>query len=431
MVETASSGTEALGAAAKMQPDLMLVDVHMPGISGLTFVKQLPASLKAVPTVMMTADTNIRVAVRSMQAGAVDFITKPVELTTFVSTIGAILDAKRPQTTVRWRALVGESEQLEAARKLAQTFAVPDINIVLEGETGTGKELFARLIHTSSKRRAKPFVAVDCSTLAESLFESELFGHEKGAFTGAAGRRIGHFEAAQGGTIFLDEITNLPVRLQAKLLRVIQEKQVKRVGGVHAIPLDIRIVSATNVDLRQAMKGEHFREDLFYRLNETSIRIPPLRARVGDVAILARHFSEVYAKRYGGEAPDISTQAQAMLDAYPWPGNVRELENAIKAAAVLADGQIETFHLPEVVRGISGDRLDLEQNASELLVRLRIPLQESLDLKALTGLAIEEVERAVLTALAGTATSRAELARRLNVDPKTLRKKLRQFGLDD
>ncbi|HVE84041.1 MAG TPA: sigma 54-interacting transcriptional regulator, partial [Myxococcales bacterium] len=334
--------------------------------------------------------------------------------------------------------LVGESPAFTRAMELAMRYAGPDINILLLGETGTGKELFARAIHAASRRRHGPFVAVDCSMLAESLIESELFGHEKGAFTGATSSRIGRFEMAQGGTLFLDEIGNLPAALQAKLLRVLQERRMERVGGRDAIRLDVRVVSATNVDLKDAMAAGQFRRDLYYRLQEATLCLPPLRERTGDLAHIARHFVALYAARFGTGARDISGGALEALEGYDWPGNVRELENAIKSAVVLASDTVLPEHLPPELRGPASNVIAMPSSppggsGERLKVEIEIGLHASeIDLKALGAEAAEQAERSLLAALLRRGrTSGAQMAKLLSVDPKTLRTKLRRYGLEE
>jgi len=331
---------------------------------------------------------------------------------------------------------VGSSPPYLRALQLAQRFAPLDISILLLGETGTGKELFARAIHAASRRSHRAFVPVDCSTLTETLIESELFGHEKGSFTGATGSRIGRFELAQGGTLFLDEIGNLPIGIQAKLLRALQSRQLERVGGREPIRLDARLVAATNVDLEEAIAAGRFRQDLYFRLQEMTIGLPPLRARPGDVTRLAEHFTGVYARRFDLAVRGISPAALDLLEAYPWPGNARELENAIKSAVILASDVILPEHLPPVVTGQDrrksaaapdagdGDRLQFE---FELGLRGGGPI----DLKALGARAAEQAERSLIqTLIRQGSRSSAHLAKLLSVDPKTLRLKLRRYGLD-
>jgi DNA-binding NtrC family response regulator len=340
---------------------------------------------------------------------------------------------------------------------LARKYALPDINILLEGETGTGKELFARAIHAASKRASAAFIPVDCSILSESLIESELFGHEKGSFTGATTARIGHFERADGGTLFLDEIGNLSPAFQAKLLRVLQERTLERVGGRETIKLDIRVVSATNANLRDAVSAGTFRRDLYYRLGEVTIRPPPLRDRAGDVERIAAHFAHRYATQFGLPVLGISAPAMARLAAYSWPGNVRELENAIKSAVVIAGDFIEPEHLPEDViecstpaptpvsfapisfsssPNPSSSSPTASFSMDEIVDRFKQAMASTddtaqFDFKGLISDSTEQVEKTLLTAVVKEGRySLVQLAKVLKIDVKTLRLKLRKYGLD-
>jgi transcriptional regulator with GAF, ATPase, and Fis domain len=359
--------------------------------------------------------------------------------------------------------LVGSSPPYLRALHLAQRFAPLDISMLLLGETGTGKELFARAIHAASRRSHRSFVPVDCSTLTETLIESELFGHEKGSFTGAIGSRIGRFELAQGGTLFLDEIGNLPLGIQAKLLRVLQSRQLERVGGREPIRLDVRLVAATNVDLEDAIAAGRFRQDLYFRLQEMTINLPPLRERPGDISRLAEHFAGVYARRFDLPVRGISCGALDLLEAYSWPGNARELENAMKSAVILASEIILPEHLPPAI--MARDRRSPMTVRQALHLGLRTPALGlrspdaatpepaeaaapggdrvhfefelglrgggPIDLKALGARAAEQAERSLIqTLIRQGSRSSAHLAKRLSVDPKTLRLKLRRYGLD-
>ena len=373
-----------------------------------------------------------------MKLGAIDFVTKPFNNQALLDTVDKLLAMQRPGRCDATRNLVGESPAFRSALDLALKFAVPDINVLLLGETGSGKELFARRIHAASKRQAGPFVPVDCSMLSEHLIESELFGHVKGAYTGAINACEGRFERAQGGTLFLDEVGNLPLPVQAKLLRVLQERRVERVGGHETILLDVRVISATNVDLKQQIRTGSFRQDLYYRLNEMAVSLPPLREREGDVRRLARRFVEQYAACYRRPVRDVSEEALQILEGYTWPGNVRELESAMKFAVVLADDVVLPEHLPPDIGGLGWPTVTAttatagEGDEERLRVDIEVGLRASeIDLKALGTKAAEQAERSVLTTLVRRGRpSGARMARMLNVDPKTLRMKLRKYGLE-
>jgi len=430
-----ASGEAALAAVGERRPDLVLLDMCLGGMDGIEALRRLQPLVPGTPIVMMTAFGNVSAAVTAMRSGATDFISKPFSNQTLLSSIETML-AMRSAARGDAPTLIGESPAFRKAMDLALRFAVPDINILLLGETGTGKELFARAIHAASKRRSGPFVAVDCSMLAENLIESELFGHEKGAFTGATSARVGWFEMAQGGTLFLDEIGNLPTAFQAKLLRVLQERRVERVGGRDTIRLDVRVIAATNVNLKEGIAAGSFRQDLYYRLQEMTICLPPLRERSGDLHHIARYFVAKYAERFGTGVRGISEDALEMFEAYHWPGNVRELENAIKSSVILATDVVRPEHLPLDLRshGTGGAVRAVSSDVDEERLKLQIEIglhASEIDLKALGAEAAEQAERLLLAALLRRGhMSGAQLAKLLGVDPKTLRSKLRRYGLD-
>ncbi len=432
-----SSGEAAVKVAEGRRPDLVLLDLHLDGIDGMETLRQLRMSAPEAPIVIVTAFGDVQAAVKAMQLGATDFISKPFNNQALLSSIETIL-AMRREVRGEASALVGESPIFRQAIDLALKFAVPDINVLLIGETGTGKELFARKIHAASKRRNAPFVAVDCSILAENLIESELFGHEKGAFTGATTARIGRLELAQGGTLFLDEIGNLPVEFQGKLLRVLQERQMERVGGRKVIHLDVRLVSATNVNLKAAIQGGTFRKDLYYRLQGMTIHLPALRDREGDIGRIAENLVTFYAQSIGSAVQGFSASARRALESYTWPGNVRELENAVKSAVILATDWVRPEHLPPEISGKvsfrSASHAVSKEEGDDRLLRLEIEIEPEaaeIDLKALGAQAAELAERTLLqTLVRRRRMNGSQLAKLLGVDPKTLRAKLRRYGVE-
>jgi len=439
-VQCANTGEDALQMVAEHQPDLVLLDLHLDGMDGFETLQRLRAGAASLPIVMLTAFGNVPAAVRAMKLGATDFIAKPFDNQELMNTAETLI-AMRREARGGASGLVGESPAFLKSIDLALRFAVPDINILILGETGTGKELFAHTIHGASKRRNGPFVAVDCSMLAENLIESELFGHEKGAFTGAFTTRIGRFELAQGGTLFLDEIGNLPVEFQAKLLRVLQERCMERVGGRKNIRLDVRVISATNVNPKSAIQAGTFRQDLYYRLQGMSICLSPLRERGHDVRLLAEHLLERFAHSFGSNVRSFSPSAMAALEGYAWPGNVRELENVVKSAVVMAIDEVCLEHLPEEIRdaaspGAPGTPVGSlsETDGGERRFRLELEVEigaAEIDLKALTAQAAELAERSLLQELLRHGRmSGSQMAKTLGVDPKTLRGKLRRYGLD-
>jgi DNA-binding NtrC family response regulator len=432
------SGAAALEAVAERRPDLVLLDLHLGSMDGMEVLRRMHPRAPDLPIVMVTGHGSVAVAVEAMKHGATDFVVKPFDNQALLTTVDALLALRRSDGGGA-PTLLGESPAFREAMDRALRFAVPDINVLLLGETGTGKELFARAIHAASKRRDGPFVAVDCSVMPEGLIESELFGHERGAYTGATTSRQGHLEAAQGGTLFLDEIGNWPMDYQAKLLRVLQSRRMERVGGRGTVALDVRVVSATNVDLTEAIRQGRFRQDLYYRLQEITVHLPPLRERRGDVGRIARHFVRTYAARFGCPVKGISPAAVDCLEAHDWPGNVRELENVIKSAVVLAGDEVQVDHLPPALRGVAAPPLQLLESreivaqGDHVTVEIGLDLHGAgVDLKAMGAEAADKVERSLLAALLGDREmSRARIAKVLGIDPKTLRSKIRRFGLEE
>ena len=366
-VQTAESGEDALEQVARGVPDVVLCDIRMPGIDGMEVLRRLKEQRPDVQVVMMTAFGTIRSALDAAQQGAFDYLQKPFEnMDDVLLTVRNALERRsllrRNQELERvvsesraFDRLVGESAAMREVLELISTVAPSSSTVLLAGETGTGKELVARAIHQASPRRERPFVPVHCAALTESLLESELFGHVKGSFTGAARDRTGLFEAADHGTVFLDEISEVSPATQVKLLRVLQEGEVRRVGASSDINVDLRVVAATNVDLQERIREGKFREDLYYRLNVIRVDLPPLRERGGDVPRLAHHFAHKYAGKTERPVPTIAPETVALLERYAWPGNVRELENAIERAVVLRKGDtLQPRDLPPELRGASG-----------------------------------------------------------------------------
>ncbi|MBI5136801.1 MAG: sigma-54-dependent Fis family transcriptional regulator [Nitrospirae bacterium] len=336
----------AITALANLRFDLVLTDLKLPGQDGLAVLKAAKAAHPDLPVVLMTAHGSIEGAVQAMREGAADFITKPFDpdhlalvLSKASRTSRVMAENRVLRQTARHLApphIIGASPALREALERVERVAPGATSVLLTGESGTGKELFARLVHNRSPRRAAPFVAVNCAAIPTHLLESEFFGHEKGAFTGADQRRLGKFELAHGGTIFLDEIGDMDLTLQAKLLRVLQDGQVNRVGGEGGFSVDVRVVAATNQRLEEHIAHGRFREDLFYRLSAFPIRVPPLRERPGDIPALADHFVRRYAAELNRPVTGIAPAALAELTAYPWPGNIRELQNCVERAVILA-----------------------------------------------------------------------------------------------
>jgi DNA-binding NtrC family response regulator len=357
-VEVAADGFKALGKAEEFQPDLVLTDLKMPGMGGLELMEKLRAQNPDIAVLVMTAFGAVETAVEAMKKGAADYLTKPINITELSLVIGREMERlrlRRESGALRARLaerysfenIVGNAPVLQEVFKTVAQVASSRASVLIMGESGTGKELLAAALHHRSPRAKAPFVKLHCAALAESLLESELFGHERGSFTGAVGRREGRFQQAHGGTLFLDEIGEISPAIQVKLLRFLQEHEFERVGGNETVRVDVRVLAATNRDLKAEVQQGRFREDLYYRLNVITLHMPALRERRSDVPALAAHFLRKYAAENGKTIAGFSDEALKRLAAYSWPGNVRELENTIERAVVLCNGdQITAGELP-------------------------------------------------------------------------------------
>jgi two-component system response regulator AtoC len=432
---TESDPRRALDLLVRERPELVLTDLRMPGLDGmdvLTAAKRLDPRAQVV---LMTAYATVQTAVSSMREGAFDFLTKPfssVELEEVVRRAlmkrtlrweeedsGPLIEeAESDQRGSGWSGIIGHSPAMREVLSLLAKIAPTTANVLIYGESGTGKELTARAIHARSARAGKPFVPVDCVSLTESLLETELFGHEKGSFTGAVHAKPGLFEMANGGTIFLDEVSGMSTGLQARLLRVLQERQVRPVGGTRFVDVDVRVLAASNQDLEQACARGEFRSDLFYRLNVIQVSLPPLRARLGDVGLLADEFLRRIVERNGRSvADDLSFDLEALelLEAYAWPGNVRELQNVVERAAALTDGPLITAkHLPE--------RLHVRDAAAQE--------RSSASFKQAKQHVVKSFERGFLLELLKRHRGHiTQAAREAGVDRKTIERMLKRHGL--
>src|SRR5438270_10830096 len=345
----ASDGRAALERLQDGAVDLIVTDLRMPGLTGLELLRAAKAIMPDVDVILLTAFGTVEEAVKAMKDGAYDFLTKPFRREQLIKLVDKALERrdlieqnralKKQLEDIRAKGqMIGASPSFRRMLTLVEQIADSSATILIQGESGTGKELVARTIHERSARRNGPFVAVNCAALPETLLESELFGYERGAFTGAAGRKEGRFELADGGTLFLDEVADLSAITQPKILRVIQEGEFDRLGGTRSIKVDVRLVAASNQDLAQLVKERRFREDLFYRLNVITVHVPPLRERREDIPMLAQHFLRVYAAKNNRRLDGLSDDALKRLEAWAWPGNVRELENVIERGVVLARG---------------------------------------------------------------------------------------------
>ncbi len=361
-VDLAADGPTGLAAASDPGVELVLLDVRLPGQDGLELLREIRKRRPDLPVIMMTAYGTLQVAVEAMKLGAYDYIGKPFDTDEVLLVVQKALEAQvlarevallrqTVKGSVDLGGIVGGSPAMQQIFKAVGRVAGTDLTVLLRGESGTGKELVARAIHENSRRKGRPFIPVNCAAIPRELLESELFGHEKGAFTGALAARRGRFEQAEGGTIFLDEVGDMDLSLQTKLLRVLQERYIERLGGEGSIPVDARIIAATNQDLEAAVASRTFREDLFYRLNVVAIHLPPLRDRREDISSLVGHFLAAFAQEQRTSPKVVSPEAMALLLVYGWPGNVRELENVVKRASALATTTlILPDHLPDPIR---------------------------------------------------------------------------------
>ena len=418
-----TSAEEGFKAILDSPPDVVLTDLKMPGVDGIELCRRIVENRPDIPVVVMTAFGSMETAIAAIRAGAYDFVTKPVEMDLLALTLQRAVRHRRLQEQVRvlsqaidsvtrFEELLGTSRSMQKLYDQLSRIADTDTSVLITGESGTGKELVARSLHRRSRRRECPFVAVNCAALPDTLLESELFGHAKGAFTDAKSDRKGLFIQAEGGTLFLDEIGELPLTMQPKLLRVLEENKVRPVGSDREIPIDVRIVTATNRDLESAVEEGRFREDLFFRVNVIQLSLPPLRSRGTDALLLAQHFLEYFASHTGKQVVGISKAVAEKLLAYSWPGNVRELRNVIERAVALTRyDTLAVEDLPEKIRDYRSSQVFIGgDDPSEL-----IPL--------------DEVERRyimhVMNAVDG---NKALAARTLGLDRKTLYRKLRQYG---
>jgi DNA-binding NtrC family response regulator len=408
----------------EQSPSLVISDIRMPTMSGLDLLSRIKATNPDVPVILVTAFGTVNDAVDAMKLGAADYVLKPLNGDELKVNVRRALERQQlvaenrylrdlAGSTFRFENLIGQSRRMRDVLDLCARVAGRDSTVLLTGESGTGKEVLAKAIHQNSLRAGKPFVTVNCGALPEALAESELFGHRKGSFTGAIADRAGKFEAANEGTIFLDEIGELPLNLQVKLLRVIQEREVDKIGFPHPVKVNVRILAATNRKLNTQVEDGQFREDLFYRLSVVTIDVPPLRERRDDIPLLVSHFLKSFSERYHIAPLTITDEALALIQRYAWPGNVRQLENAIERVVVLANGNaIRPEELPQEVR-------DSESRIAK--IDLKLPDE---------GIDLEQVEKEILSqALQKHAGNQTRAAQYLNISRKTLIYRMEKFGL--
>ena len=434
-VDEAADGSAAIQKIRQRRYLLVLSDLKMPGASGLDVLRETKQADATIPVLLLTAYGSIDEAVTAMKEGAFDFLQKPIDLDHLKLLVQRAAREQellrenlllREEYTARYGLprIIGEHASIREAGQQIQRVAITDSTVLLLGESGTGKELFARAIHHLSQRRDHPFVALNCAAIPEGLVENELFGHERGAFTGAGARKIGKLDLAHRGTLFLDEIAELPLPSQAKLLRVLEEKRFDRVGGTQLVEVDARIVVATNRDLRRAVEAKVFREDLYFRVSTVPITIPPLRERGDDVLLLADHFLDKFSREFRKTGLRLAPAARERLLNYPWPGNVRELQNTMERAAILSNGS-------EI--SASALQLPVARPAVSSLPEGMLPgeFQWEGSLHEVTERAISHVERVLLEqALRDCQWNKTRAAEKLGVSSKTLLSKMRALGLD-
>lgn len=443
-VDLARSGDEARNLFEKNHYDLAILDIKMPGVSGLDLLRNFREAKPETLIVIMTAESSMENAVDAMKLGAYDYITKPFDLNAIdaiilkaqkASDVSAEVDLLKSELMGQYqldRSIIGNSQEMQHVYKIVGKTAPSDITVLITGESGTGKELVARAIHYNSRRLGKPFIALNCAAIPRELLESELFGHEKGAFTDAKERRAGKFEQAHGGTLFLDEIGDMPPELQAKLLRVLQEKEITRTGGSNTIKVDVRIIAATNQNLEEKVRAKSFREDLYYRLNVVPIPLPPLRERRADTPLLVEFFINRANAELGMEVKGCTESALKLLTSYNWPGNVRQLENAIRRAVLLSTNNVLT---PEDFPDLTGD-LPGRENDTSLENLIAGKLHSSLaaidvnELNDLYDMVLHQMERPLIRIiLEKTRGNQVRTAEILGINRNTLRKKIQTLDI--
>lgn len=424
---TAKTAREGMSRIKREIPNMVFLDMKLPDQNGLDLLKEVKKNFKDLLVIMLTGYQTVETAVEAMKSGAYDYVSKPLpneRLRIIVKNGLHIQSLTQEAATLRsglpkgysLNGIVAGSPQMQKVFDLIRRVAIHDVTGLILGESGTGKELVARAIHNMSQRRDKPFIPLDCTALPETLVESELFGYEKGAFTGAAERKQGRFEQAEGGTLFLDEIANMSPQIQTKLLRVIQEREFMRLGGRQPIKIDVRLIVATNADLNKAIQLGQFREDLYHRISTVTTHLPPLRERQGDIPLLCHSFLEKFSREMNKKAPKISSKAQQFLNSYHWPGNIRELENTIKSAILLADNMVLPEHLPFLAYSVPD--------------MVEIPSQMDGSLIEISRRSAQTTEKElILRILSEVRWNKRKAASMLKIDYKTLYNKMKRLGI--
>ncbi|WP_305045752.1 sigma-54-dependent transcriptional regulator [Geoalkalibacter sp.] len=431
-VQSAASGEEALEIMQKTPFEIIISDLFLPGVSGIDILKRVKEESPYTSVILITGNASAETAVEAMKEGAFDYITKPFNFEKLKVIVAKAVEKSRLvaenlylrqqlRGKYKFDNIIGNSLAMQQVFSRMERIVNTDSTILILGESGTGKELVAKAIHYSSPRKEKPFIAINCGAIPAELLESELFGHVRGSFTGAVADKAGRFEAANGGTIFLDEIGTMPMHLQMKLLRVLQEQEVERVGSTRGIKLDVRVISATNANLEQEVRQGQFREDLYYRLNVIPIVLPPLRERREDIALLARSFLQKFCREMNRPLMSISPEAMTALEAYSWPGNVRELENLMERTVALTDGEI--IGLRDLPASIAGQ----ESGGVDRAILAPRVTEEGIDMNRIIG----DIERAMIReALELGQGIKARAAALLGINRTTLVEKIKRLGID-